>query len=308
MNLSRRKFVAAAGLLPAMAACGLEGPMTPVPGVQLYSVAQMLGVNPRQTLAMLRAMGVRSAELFRFDGAFLGKPLSYWAKAFDDAGLDCASAHASPEFFGSDGWLDKSATLSALGVKTLVCSRLAFPESPPGSNASLHDWRVYGARQIGLLTPAHYRRFAEAMNGWARALQPLGLRIAYHNHDFEFTPFNDGVNGFELLLRCTSPELVDFELDCGWAAAAGKSAPRLLADNADRFTLLHIKDVRRTANSTLAIDQVGIGEGTIDWTAIREAVLKGRVTTGFIEIEPDRTGRVMDNIASDVMALKRLWS
>jgi hypothetical protein len=39
-----------------------------------------------------------------------------------------------------------------------------------------------------------------------------GLKLAYHNHDFEFTKFGS-TNGYEILLNETDKSLVDFEMD-----------------------------------------------------------------------------------------------
>jgi hypothetical protein len=42
-----------------------------------------------------------------------------------------------------------------------------------------------------------------------------GLKLAYHNHDFEFTKFGS-TNGYEILLNETDKTLVDFEMDLYW--------------------------------------------------------------------------------------------
>jgi hypothetical protein len=41
-----------------------------------------------------------------------------------------------------------------------------------------------------------------------------GLKLAYHNHDFEFTKFGS-TNGYEILLNETD-KTVDFEMDLYW--------------------------------------------------------------------------------------------
>jgi hypothetical protein len=40
-----------------------------------------------------------------------------------------------------------------------------------------------------------------------------GLKLAYHNHDFEFTKFG---STNEILLNETDKSLVDFEMDLYW--------------------------------------------------------------------------------------------
>jgi sugar phosphate isomerase/epimerase len=47
-----------------------------------------------------------------------------------------------------------------------------------------------------------------------------GLKLAYHNHDFEFTKFGS-TNGYEILLNETDKTLVDFEMDLYWGFVRG---------------------------------------------------------------------------------------
>jgi sugar phosphate isomerase/epimerase len=47
----------------------------------------------------------------------------------------------------------------------------------------------------------------------------LVLKLAYHNHDFEFTKF--GSQWIQILLNETDKSLVDFEMDLYWVVRAG---------------------------------------------------------------------------------------
>jgi len=42
------------------------------------------------------------------------------------------------------------------------------------------------------------------------------MRLAYHNHDFEFKDWGDGKTGFSIFQKETDPALVNFEVDIYW--------------------------------------------------------------------------------------------
>jgi sugar phosphate isomerase/epimerase len=60
-----------------------------------------------------------------------------------------------------------------------------------------------------------------------------GLKLAYHNHDFEFTKFGS-TNGY-ILLNETDKTLVDFEMDLYWVVRAGHDPLQLFKEHPGRF-------------------------------------------------------------------------
>jgi hypothetical protein len=59
-----------------------------------------------------------------------------------------------------------------------------------------------------------------------------GLKLAYHNHDFEFTKFGS-TNGYEILLNETD-KTVDFEMDLYWVVR-GHDPLQLFKEHPGRF-------------------------------------------------------------------------
>ena len=54
-----------------------------------------------------------------------------------------------------------------------------------------------------------YRELADVLNTAGATAAEADLRVAYHNHAFEFDPLNeDGANGYALLLEHLDPTLV----------------------------------------------------------------------------------------------------
>lgn len=52
------------------------------------------------------------------------------------------------------------------------------------------------------------------------------MKLAYHNHDFEFKKFGNQT-GYDILLQETDKKLVDFELDLYWAVRSGNDPLQL---------------------------------------------------------------------------------
>ncbi|UJH90355.1 sugar phosphate isomerase/epimerase [Antarcticibacterium sp. 1MA-6-2] len=108
-----------------------------------------------------------------------------------------------------------------------------------------------------------FKRIAEKLNQAGEMCRQAGLKLAYHNHAFEFEDFN-GQNGLQIFLENTDKDLVDFELDIYWVVRAGKDPIALFDKYPGRFPLWHIKDMSKTNNEL----NTEIGSGTINYEKI----------------------------------------
>lgn len=90
---------------------------------------------------------------------------------------------------------------------------------------------------------------AEEMNEKGRIAAKYGLKVVMHNHsaEFRFLKTEPDVRIYDLLLEYTDPDLVSFELDCGWAEFAGIDSASYILKYPGRFPLLHIKECNRLA-------------------------------------------------------------
>ncbi|MCU1625034.1 MAG: hypothetical protein JWL79_3879, partial [Frankiales bacterium] len=109
----------------------------------------------------------------------------------------------------------------------------------------------------------------------------------YHNHNVEFTPAG-GRTGLDILIAETDPALVSFELDIGWAAAAGHDPIAVLARNPGRYRLAHMKDLKASSqpNFEFKMDPTEVGSGKLDWATILPAAYRAGVRKFFVEQEP----------------------
>jgi len=113
-------------------------------------------------------------------------------------------------------------------------------------------------RGLGEMDAAERPAAGKLVREYLAALQAAGLKFAFHPHGYEFHPISGGhgETPFDLLVELTRPGVVSFEMDVFWVAHAGIDPAALLAKYPDRWTLLHVKDLRRGAAIT----------GTLSWT------------------------------------------
>ncbi|MET0964988.1 MAG: sugar phosphate isomerase/epimerase, partial [Nakamurella sp.] len=103
------------------------------------------------------------------------------------------------------------------------------------------------------------QRVAEILNTAAEKATGYGIRIGYHNHDWELRLELDGQTSLEVLLSLVDPAVV-LELDTYWAAVGGQDVPALLGRLGDRVVALHLKDGPLTG---VTADQLPLGSGDL---------------------------------------------
>lgn len=222
-------------------------------GVQLYTVRQALAADVPGTLAALAAIGYQEVETAGLQGLTPGA----FRRLLDDHGLRAVSAHVPLEELASDRL---EATLD--GAETLGQRWLTVP------------WLGEPQR-----TADGYRGVAEALDRAGAAASPRGMRVAYHNHDFEFTPLADadGRTGWQLLLEHTDPSLVDLQMDLFWTVHAGSDPIEWFRRHPGRIPTVHAKD--RTAGG----DMVDVGAGVIDFARVLAAGRAAGLRHVFVE-------------------------
>lgn len=182
-------------------------------GIQLYSVRDDIGPDALGgTLARLAGYGFTHVEPYDIlsDTAGLRAGL-------DAAGLTAATAHAKITELDRDAVLDAA---ESLGIGTVI-----VPFVPPASIAD-HD---------GVLA------LADAINAVVPVAAERGIRIGYHNHDFEFSQRVDGRTAYDVLVDALDPAVV-LELDTYWAAVGGEDVLGLIPRLGDRLRFLHVKE------------------------------------------------------------------
>lgn len=237
-------------------------------GMQMWSLRETAKENTPAALDLVKQYGLREIET-----AGLGTlTLDQYVAAIKERGITAVGTHAGYEELQKDlpGAIK---TAQALGAKYIV-----VPWIP-------HD--------KGGFTEELAHEVAANFNAWGKTCREAGLRLGWHPHGFEFIPSKTGkeVTLFDVVARETSPENLCFEMDVFWVFHAGQDPVALLNKYSNRWVLMHVKDIRKGAVTGLSTgsapptDNVAVGTGQIDWTAVLTTAQKVGVQHYFIEDE-----------------------
>lgn len=109
-----------------------------------------------------------------------------------------------------------------------------------------------------------YREVRKNLNEVAAKIAPLGFRLSYHNHAFEFNTTIEGNNALEYLLEPVADNLLLAEVDVYWVKKAGGDPLSFIAPYANRMPIIHLKDMTNDERQTFA----EVGTGVIDFAPI----------------------------------------
>ena len=270
-------------------------------GIQLYTVGAEMQKDLDGTLAAIARIGYRDVEL----AGYAGRTPADLRKAMDRAGLRCISSHiiGKPIRPNTQLTLDKDPGQLAADCHVLGCDTIIMPlfNTPDGFSMMPRpgeDLSAVFSRLGPAMTSDDWKHNADYLNRKAALLRGHGIRLGFHNHNIEFSG-KPGETGFDILLRDTDPRLVSFELDIGWAVAAGSDPSSLMRTHPHRFSALHLKDVHTVNSDALSMrqDPAEIGSGIINWKKLLPVAYRSGVRRFFIEQEPPFTQPPLESVA-----------
>lgn len=281
--MNRREFLSSSvATLACLAGTRLYGRRVPRPiGLQMYTVRDEAERDLAGVLRRISGIGYQQVELY---WNLYSHPARKLRKMLQDHGLRAPSGHL--DYQGFEGKLSYARDL---GLNYVVC-----PMLPTNMWNSLDG----------------YRRAADQFNQWGLKARQIGMRLAFHNHNYEFKRFGE-TTGFDTLVAHTDPNLVSFEIDCYWVTEAGYDPVELLNRLGNRVRMIHIKDRKpgfppSHELSPSAEHFTEVGTGTIDWKAVLAAAQKAGVEHYFVE--QDSTERdPLQSIAISYRNLRSLW-
>ena len=217
-------------------------------GVQLYTLRDTLGQDLDGGLKRIAEIGYRFVET---------------------AGLYDLSASELRNKFDANGLIAVSSHIGLTEIETNFKQVVADAQTL-GLSLIVMPWISADAY------PGRWEEIASRLNGVGATLADEGLRLAYHNHDFEFKEDN-GVVPFEFFADHLDPESVGYEIDLAWVAHAGQDPAAWITRLGEQIDCLHFKDV--TADGQLC----DVGKGKIDWDSVLKAAEEVEVTSGLVE-------------------------
>ena len=274
--------VAGAAYLASGAGDLIADPLGLPIGVQLYTVKDELVKNFYGTLKRIAIIGYKEVEM----AGFLDRKAHDLRHTFKALGLRCPSAHCVRPDQSNDEIQATADYCKVLGVEYMICAQPALRDPK-----RLHP---EGKPEVALdvaVTLDDWKWNAERLNKIGELTRKSGIQFGYHNHNLEFTDYG-GTLAYDELLRLTDPNLVAFEMDCGWMVVAGHDPVKYLEKYPERIQLLHIKDEKAGYKPTTGNDgspTTEIGRGEVDWKRVFTAAKQARVKHYFVEQEPPFT-------------------
>ena len=242
-------------------------------GAQLYS-ARDLCQTPEglyETMKAVKEMGYASVQLSGF-------PFEHrQARRFaDELGLHIGLTHTLiPDIINKTDEVIENH--KALGCEVVG---VGYP-----TGYFIGDTRLVDIdKMIGDLNPA------------AEKLEKAGLRLAYHNHWFEFTDSPDE-SVMEVLFNKTNWL---FTFDTGWAHYAGEDVCELIRRYKDRLRFAHLKDYREPAFEGEGEGErtVALYQGLAPMTDIIKALENAGTEAAYVEQDTCPNGPLEDLRAS----------
>ena len=219
-------------------------------GLQLWSVKDAMAKNPIQTLEAISKIGYTDVESVGYDeGRFYGMDPKELKTILGLFKLKMRSSHCSTGFDTPN----KKGTMTNYWEK------------------ALNDVKLTGAKSIvlGFLQEKNrqsiddYKRLADLLNKCGEKATSYGLKLGYHNHDFEFYKLGNKVP-YDLLLNRTDSKHVFFEMDHYWVKKGGADSLAYFKKYPGRFPVWHVKDMDNTKQQFFT----EVGSGIINYVDI----------------------------------------
>ena len=235
-------------------------------GLALYTVRDAMGEDAKSTLQAVADAGYANVEAAGYqDGKYYNMSPAEFKALLIELGLTPVSTHQSS--ITLDNADQMMADAKAAGFEYMVVP------IPPMGLFTVVDGKMGMA--------GNAENLAEILTTMGEKANQAGMKLLYHNHDFEFIANDEGVVVIDYLLENLDPNLVNFQMDLFWVTKAGADPIAYFNKYPGRFKIWHVKDM----------DDEGrfapVGNGNIDFgTILKQKDLSGMQ---YYMVEQDRT-------------------
>jgi sugar phosphate isomerase/epimerase len=251
-------------------------------------VREAMAQNPGETLRKIAEMGYKEIEPFGFDaGRLFGLSIPEFAKTIEGLGMSMPSAHGKikpTDYDAKTKSINDAAkqiidNAAQVGLKYLIVPYLDDQER----------------KDIPLLV-----NMLQSAGAYANK---AGVKLAYHNHDFEFTTKGpDGRKLIEWILQEVPGELLSMQMDIYWVEYAKEDPCKYFSKYPGRWKLCHVKDMADTPER----QSIEVGQGTLDFNKIFKKRKKAGLEHFVVELEHYKT-TPLEGIDQARKGLLKLW-
>jgi sugar phosphate isomerase/epimerase len=254
-----------------------------IKAVQQFQLRTVLGTErkARETLRLIEEAGYNGIEL----NGFMIKKMPMIVRILTRmAGMP----------MGRSGNLDWKKLMAESGLKVVsVHEDLGSILNRP--QEIIEEAKTFGTEYV-VVTGMHHFNYSDKkavlelidkLNRGGKLLKEGGIHLLYHNHNCEFQKIELGKTAYELILKNTDPQYVNFEFDSYWPTEAGVDALALMETLGERMKLYHINDrgtrVTGRTSSILKSDSMELGYGNMNLKAMVETAKKYGVKAIILE-------------------------
>ena len=240
--------------------------VSPFGGLALYTLRDSMASNPKATLQAVADAGYAYVETANYeDGLFYGMAPTEFKAYLESIGLMAKSAHMGMVNLENADQLIADA--KAAGIEYFV-----IPVPPMGMF-------TFGPDGMGMKGSA--ADLAEILNTLGAKCTAAGLKLLYHNHDFEFKANEEGIAPIDYLLANCDAENVNFQMDLFWVTKAEADPLAYFEKYPGRFMAWHVKDMDSEGKFA------PVGTGSIDFKKILAE--KDKSGMAYYLVEQDQT-------------------
>jgi sugar phosphate isomerase/epimerase len=277
-------------------------------GLQFGIIGDAAGRDLDATFDQIAQLGIGEVELSNLFGR---KPAEL-ALAASNAGVRITSLHLPLMAMGGPAALSMNSEpariaeiMGELGAQWAIAPILMIPRTfrpVPGERMETAIGRAVAEAGADI-----WKETADVLNTRAAALKPLGVGVAYHNHNLDFAPVGD-TTGWDILWKETDPGLVHYEIDVGWVDLAGIDPVAFLKKSGGRVRLVHIRDILadKPHGFDISMDSPVVGTGRLDWARILPAAYEAGARHFIIEQDTKKGGSHIEDLARSVNYLSSI--
>lgn len=215
----------------------------PTLSVQLYTLRELGELD--LILDAVAGAGYRNVELI---GSHLDDASNVAAK-LAARGMSASSSHVSMASLREkpDAILD--------ACKTLGFEHLFMPSVPaPERLSPAAYWQDLGL-ELGTL---------------AESFHASGVRLGYHNHNWEMLEKEDGRIALDILFDAAGSSPLFWEADIAWIVRGGHDPHKLIPQHKARVVAAHVKDLAAAGEKLDEAGWADVGHGVLDWAELWE--------------------------------------
>ena len=112
-----------------------------------------------------------------------------------------------------------------------------------------------------------FKNLCDVMNKTGELFKKNGLKLGYHNHEFEFDKLGNETM-FDVMLKNVDAKNLTIEMDMGWVVYANENPVEWFKKYPKRFELSHMKDGNKRGTTDKKHTSCIIGNGDVDFKGI----------------------------------------